>query len=167
MPDGPWAACWASHGIPENSDLSPKITSWGQEGAIFQSWDSRSRRWGAEESVREREQWRPMRSTQLAEGGADAGADVASARVVDIEDIEDFLVELGAQPALTHYINCQRRRTCSQPSEKLCNMLCCLKNLPCGLSAEQTLMHDDYIHSIHQPSQVCCIHCLPWHRALH
>ena len=52
--------------------------------------------------MREREQWRPMRSTQLAEGGADAG--VASARVVDIEDVEDFLVELGAQPALTHYI---------------------------------------------------------------
>lgn len=48
-------------------------------------------RWGAEETARERDQWRPVRSTQMTE----EQADVATARVVDIEDVEDFLIDLG------------------------------------------------------------------------
>ena len=48
-------------------------------------------RWGAEETARERSQWRPVRSVQLAE----EQAGTATARVVDIEDVEDFLVDLG------------------------------------------------------------------------
>ena len=53
-------------------------------------------KWGAEETRRERSQWQPIRSMQLTEGQAD----VATARVVDIEDVEDFLVELGARTGL-------------------------------------------------------------------
>lgn len=108
-----------------------------------------------------------MRSTQLAEGGADAGADVASARVVDIEDVEDFLVDLGAQLALIHRMSLPvEKHSASSQVRCLCDMLCCLNNLPCGLSAEQTLMHDNCIHITHQPPQICCIHCLPCRCAL-
>ena len=48
-------------------------------------------RWGAEEAARERTQWRPVRSVQMSE----EQAGIATARVVDIEDVEDFLVDLG------------------------------------------------------------------------
>ena len=49
-------------------------------------------KWGAEETKRECSQWQPVRSMQLTEE-----ADVATARVVDIEDVEDFLIDLGKQ----------------------------------------------------------------------
>ena len=109
--------------------------------------------------MREREQWRPMRSTQLAEGGADANADVASARVVDIEDVEDFLVDLGAQLVLTHRMSLSvEKHSASSQVRCLCDMLCCLKNLPSGLSAEQTLMHDDCIHTfIKYAAYIACL----------
>ncbi len=53
-------------------------------------------KWGAEESKRECSQWQPIRSMQLTEE-----ADVATARVVDIEDVEDFLIDLGVNSAFS------------------------------------------------------------------
>ena len=78
-------------------------------------------RWGAEETARERSQWRPVRSVQLAE----EQAGTATARVVDIEDVEDFLVDLGTvcSPALpdvplltaavSHEADCTSKQTLS------------------------------------------------------
>ena len=48
-------------------------------------------RWGAEETARERSQWRPVRSVQMSK----EQAGIATARVADIEDVENFLVDLG------------------------------------------------------------------------
>jgi len=55
-------------------------------------------KWGAEETKRESTQWQPIRSMQLTE----EQADVATARIVDIEDVEDFLVDLGTHSGLPH-----------------------------------------------------------------
>ena len=80
--------------------------------------------------MREREQWRPMRSTQL---GADAGADVASARVVDIEDVEDFLVELGAQLALTHQMSLPMEKHPAHSQVRSC-AICCAASRSCPVA---------------------------------
>jgi len=59
-------------------------------------------KWGTEETKRESTQWRPVRSMQLTE----EQADVATARIVDIEDVEDFLVDLGTHSSLH---NCHKQ----------------------------------------------------------
>lgn len=68
-------------------------------------------KWGAEETRRECSQWQPLRSMQLAE----EQADVATARVVDIEDIEDFLVEIGACTGLPFAWRCTVLACQTQP----------------------------------------------------
>jgi hypothetical protein len=55
--------------------------------------DSRlARRWGAQESARDRDQWQPLRS--MPEADPD-GADAGGGRVLEFEDIDDFLFTLG------------------------------------------------------------------------
>ena len=58
-------------------------------------------KWGAEEAKREAMEWHPIRSMQLTE----EQADVPTARIIDIEDIEDFLIDLGTEdrPSLSLY----------------------------------------------------------------
>ncbi len=58
-------------------------------------------KWGAEEAKREAMEWQPIRSMQLTE----EQADVPTARIIDIEDIEDFLIDLGTEnrPSLSLY----------------------------------------------------------------
>jgi hypothetical protein len=86
------------------------------EGQAAGGLDARlARLWGAEERARERVRWRPLRA-----GVPDLDVDAVesdAARVVEFEDVQDFLVSFGAQKTLLGFPlhACAQRASPSAP----------------------------------------------------